>query len=165
MSNAGFNIRVFTTDDLERVMHINKTCLPENYTTYFYRDLYQRYPETFLVAESDGEIQGYILCRIEKGFSKVGRMLPVRLCHIVSIAVLADYRRMGMVSNLLVEAMKQSVKHYDASECYLEVRVSNDAAIELYNKLEFMKVKKNYGYYMDGEDAWQLAIDTRNIDH
>jgi len=165
MSNAGFNIRVFTTDDLERVMHINKTCLPENYTTYFYRDLYQRYPETFLVAESDGEIQGYILCRIEKGFSKVGRMLPVRLCHIVSIAVLADYRRMGMGSNLLVEAMKQSVKHYDASECYLEVRVSNDAAIELYNKLEFMKVKKNYGYYMDGEDAWQLALDTRNIDH
>ena len=165
MSNAGYKIRAFTTDDLERVMHINKTCLPENYTTYFYRDLYQRYPETFLVAESDGEIQGYILCRIEKGFSKVGRMLPVRLCHIVSIAVLADYRRMGMGSNLLVEAMKQSVKHYDASECYLEVRVSNDAAIELYNKLEFMKVKKNYGYYMDGEDAWQLAIDTRNIDH
>jgi len=165
MNSAGFNIRVFTTDDLERVMHINKTCLPENYTTYFYRDLYQRYPETFLVAESDGEIQGYILCRIEKGFSKVGRMLPVRLCHIVSIAVLADYRRMGMGSNLLVEAMKQSVKHYDASECYLEVRVSNDAAIELYNKLEFMKVKKNYGYYMDGEDAWQLALDTRNIDH
>ena len=165
MSDTGFNIRVFTTDDLERVMHINKTCLPENYTTYFYRDLYQRYPETFLVAESDGEIQGYILCRIEKGFSKVVRMLPVRLCHIVSIAVLADYRRMGMGSNLLVEAMKQSVKHYDASECYLEVRVSNDAAIELYNKLEFMKVKKNYGYYMDGEDAWQLAIDIRNIDH
>ena len=165
MSNAGFNIRVFTTDDLERVMHINKTCLPENYTTYFYRDLYQRYPETFLVAESDGEIQGYILCRIEKGFSKVGRMLPVRLCHIVSIAVMADYRRMGMGSNLLVEAMKQSVKHYDASECYLEVRVSNDAAIELYNKLEFMKVKKNYGYYMDGEDAWLLAKDIRNIDH
>ena len=165
MSNAGFNIRAFTTDDLERVMHINKTCLPENYTTYFYRDLYQRYPETFLVAESDGEIQGYILCRIEKGFSKIGRMLPVRLCHIVSIAVLADYRRMGMGSGLLVEAMKQSVKHYDASECYLEVRVSNDAAIELYNKLEFIKVKRNYGYYMDGEDAWQLAIDIRNIDH
>ena len=88
MSDTGFNIRVFTTDDLERVMHINKTCLPENYTTYFYRDLYQRYPETFLVAEVDGEIQGYVLCRIEKGFSKIGRMLPVRLCHIVSIAVM-----------------------------------------------------------------------------
>ena len=116
MSDTGFNIRVFTTDDLERVMHINKSCLPENYTTYFYRDLYQRYPETFLVAEVDGKIQGYVLCRIEKGFSKVGRMLPVRLCHIVSIAVMTDYRRMGMGSDLLVEAMKQSVKHYDASE-------------------------------------------------
>lgn len=165
MSDTGFNIRVFTTDDLERVMEINKTCLPENYTTYFYRDLYKRYPQTFLVAEVDGEIQGYVLCRIEKGFSKVGRMLPVRLCHIVSIAVMVEYRRMGMGSDLLVEAMKQSVKHYDASECYLEVRVSNDAAVELYNKLEFLKVKRNYGYYMDGEDAWMMAVDIRNIDH
>ena len=165
MSDTGFNIRVFTTDDLERVMEINKTCLPENYTTYFYRDLYKRYPQTFLVAEVDGEIQGYVLCRIEKGFSKVGRMLPVRLCHIVSIAVMVEHRRMGMGSDLLVEAMKQSVKHYDASECYLEVRVSNDAAVELYNKLEFLKVKRNYGYYMDGEDAWMMAVDIRNIDH
>jgi len=72
---------------------------------------------------------------------------------------------MGMGSDLLVEAMKQSVKHYDASECYLEVRVSNDAAVELYNKLEFLKVKRNYGYYMDGEDAWMMAVDIRNIDH
>lgn len=165
MSDTRFNIRVFTTDDLERVMHINKTCLPENYTTYFYRDLYQRYPETFLVAEVDGEVQGYVLCRIEKGFSKVGRMLPVRLCHIVSIAVMADYRKKRIGSSLLVEAMKQSVKHYDASECYLEVRVSNDAAVELYNKLEFLKVKRNYGYYMDGEDAWLMGLDIRNIDH
>ena len=41
----------------------------------------------------------------------------------------------------------------------------NDAAVELYNKLEFLKVKRNYGYYMDGEDAWMMAVDIRKIDH
>ena len=165
MSDARYKIRVFNMDDLERVMNINKMCLPENYTSYFYKDLYQRYPETFLVAERDGTVQGYVLCRIEKGFSKVGRMLPVRLCHIVSIAVMEEYRRIGMGEHLLIEAMKQSVKHYDASECYLEVRVSNEPAIKLYNKLEFLKVKRNYGYYMDGEDAWMMAVNIKNLDH
>jgi hypothetical protein len=43
-------------------------------------------------------------------------------------------------------------------EGYLEVRVSNEAAIGLYDVLGFRKVKRNYGYYMDGEDAWVMAV-------
>jgi ribosomal-protein-alanine N-acetyltransferase len=139
-------------------MEINERCLPENYSSYFYRDLYQKYPETFLVAEMDGKIQGYIMCRIERGFSKMGGMLPTRLTHIVSIAVMQAYRRRGIAENLIIEAMKRSVENYDASEMYLEVRTSNKAAILLYDKLNFKKVKRNYGYYMDGEDAWVMAI-------
>jgi ribosomal-protein-alanine N-acetyltransferase len=46
---------------------------------------------------------------------------------------------------------------YDASECYLEVRVSNEPALVLYENLGFSRVKRNYGYYMDGEDAWVMA--------
>jgi ribosomal-protein-alanine N-acetyltransferase len=139
-------------------MEINERCLPENYSSYFYRDLYQKYPETFLVAEMDGKIQGYIMCRIERGFSKMGGMLPTRLTHIVSIAVMQAYRRRGIAENLIIEAMKRSVENYDASEMYLEVRISNKAAISLYDKLNFKKVKRNYGYYMDGEDALVMAI-------
>jgi len=37
------------------------------------------------------------------------------------------------------------------------VRISNEAAIGLYDGLGFKKVKRNYGYYMDGEDAWVMA--------
>ena len=139
-------------------MEINERCLPENYSSYFYRDLYQKYPETFLVAEMDGKIQGYIMCRIERGFSKMGGMLPTRLTHIVSIAVMQAYRRRGIAENIIIEAMKRSVENYDASEMYLEVRISNKAAILLYDKLNFKKVKRNYGYYMDGEDALVMAI-------
>jgi ribosomal-protein-alanine N-acetyltransferase len=46
---------------------------------------------------------------------------------------------------------------YNASECYLEVRVSNHPAIELYKKLGFKKTKRNSGYYLNGEDAWVMA--------
>ncbi|MBN2335024.1 GNAT family N-acetyltransferase [Candidatus Bathyarchaeota archaeon] len=139
-------------------MQINTACLPENYSTYFYRDLYQKYPDTFMVAEADGAIQGYIMLRIERGWSKIGKLTPAKLAHVVSIAVMEDYRRRGIGKELIVQAMRRAREIYGSSEGYLEVRISNEPAIGLYEKLGFQKVKRNYGYYMDGEDAWVMAF-------
>ena len=158
MAGDQYSVRVFRTDELPRVMHINTACLPENYSSFFYRDLYQKYPETFLVAELDGEVQGYIMCRVEKGWSKLGLLTPARLCHVVSVAVMEGYRRRGLGRALVVEAMRRGRDVYGAGEGYLEVRVSNEAAIGLYDVLGFRKVKRNYGYYMDGEDAWVMGV-------
>jgi len=160
---VGFRVREFNLKDLEHVMQINAACLPENYSSYFYRDLYQRYPETFRVAEVEDSVHGYIMCRIERGWSKIGKLTPARLCHIVSIAVMENYRRRGIGRKLIVEAMRKGRDVYGASEGYLEVRISNDAAIGLYDVLGFKKVKRNYGYYMDGEDAWVMAATLDNI--
>jgi ribosomal-protein-alanine N-acetyltransferase len=157
MSDQGFTLRTFTVSDLERVMHINTACLPENYSSFFYKDLYTRFPDTFMVAEIDGEIQGYIMCRIEKGWSKRGRLSPARLCHVVSIAVMESYRRRGIGKALVEQAMGRGRRTYDSNEGYLEVRVSNEPAVNLYAKLGFTKVKRNYGYYLNGEDAWVMA--------
>jgi ribosomal-protein-alanine N-acetyltransferase len=60
-----FKLRKFIPDDLQHVMQINRLCLPENYMDFFFMDLHQRFPETFIVAEEDGKIVGYIMCRIE----------------------------------------------------------------------------------------------------
>jgi ribosomal-protein-alanine N-acetyltransferase len=157
VSTQSFTVRVFNTKDIERVMQINASCLPENYSSYFYRDLYTKYPETFLVAELDAEIQGYIMCRIERGWSKRGKLTAARLCHVVSIAVMERYRRRGIGRELVVQAMSRGRRICDCSEGFLEVRVSNEPAIELYSNLGFTKVKRNYGYYLDGEDAWVMA--------
>ena len=157
MADEGFRIRGFRSDDLNRVMDINVECLPENYSTFFYRDLYRRFPETFVVAEANGAIQGYIMCRIERGLSKLKSLRPARQCHIVSIAVREPYRRRGIASGIIEAAMEGAKKNYDATECFLEVRVGNIPAVLLYEKLGFAKVKKNYGYYIDGEDAWVMA--------
>ncbi len=158
MEGDGFRVRGFSSDDLGRVRDINVECLPENYSKFFYRDLYRRFPETFIVAEADGGIQGYIMCRIERGLSKFRGLRPARLCHVVSIAVREPYRRRGIATTILHTAMRNGREFYNASECYLEVRVSNEPALDLYEVLGFSKVKRNYGYYMDGEDAWSMAI-------
>jgi ribosomal-protein-alanine N-acetyltransferase len=160
-----YRIRGFRSDDLDRVMDINVDTLPENYSTFFYRDLYRRFPETFLVAEADGAIQGYMMCRIERGLAKLKSLRPAKQCHVVSIAVRESYRRRGIASELMTTVLERAKENYGATECFLEVRMSNDAAINLYEKLGFSKMKRNYGYYIDGEDAWVMAtpIDVNQI--
>ncbi len=132
-------------------MAINFECLPENYSSSFYRDL-SRFPETFIVAEADGEIQGYIMCRVERGFSKLKSLSPARLVHVVSIATREQYRRRGIAKVLMLEAMKKAAVFYEATECYLEVRVGNEPAIKLYENLGFAKGRRNTAT-IDGEDA------------
>ncbi|MBQ04046.1 ribosomal-protein-alanine N-acetyltransferase RimI [Candidatus Bathyarchaeota archaeon] len=158
MESDNFMLRGFRPNDLNRVMDINVECLPENYSKFFYRDLYRRFPETFIVAEADGQIQGYIMCRIERGLSKFKSLRPARLCHVVSIAVREPYRRQGIAKGIMLVAMEKGQETYEASECYLEVRISNGPALVLYEKLGFTKIKRNYSYYMNGEDAWMMAI-------
>jgi ribosomal-protein-alanine N-acetyltransferase len=151
-----FTIRKFALNDLQSVMHINRVCLPENYADYFFVDLYQRYPETFIVAEQDGEVVGYILCRIEMGLSNFGLGGLTKKGHIVSVAVLPQFRRKGIGEALINEAMR-GMRLYRAKQCFLEVRMTNTPAIDLYKKLGFDVTRTIHGYYADGEDAYIMG--------
>ena len=151
-----FRLRKFGPDDLDEVMRINRVCLPENYTDYFFMDLYERYPETFIVAEEDGKIAGYIMCRIEVGLSNHGLGGLTRKGHVVSIAVLPQNRRKG-VAQALINSAIESMRYYKAKQCYLEVRVTNEAGVALYKKLDFEIGRRINGYYSDGEDAYVMT--------
>jgi ribosomal-protein-alanine N-acetyltransferase len=141
---------------LEQVMYINRVCLPENYTTYFFTDLYQRFPETFIVAEENDEIVGYIMCRVETGVPNFKLLGIIKKGHVISIAVLPQHQREGIGYELMREAM-QSMVNYKAKECYLEVREGNMPAVNLYKKMGFEIVRTIRNYYADGEDAHVMA--------
>jgi len=157
MVQTAFELRRFRPEDLDRVMHINRVCLPENYATYFFMDLYERFPEAFIVAEEDGAIIGYVMCRIETGLPDFGLLGITRKGHVISIAVLPEHQREGIGSALMKEAMA-AMKAYKAKECYLEVRVSNTPAVGLYEKLGFEASRIARGYYADGEDAYIMTM-------
>jgi len=76
--------------------------------------------------------------------------------HIVNIAVLSEYRRMGIADKLLKVLTDYGVfKENDpVSVFFLEVRQSNSAAIELYRKHGFKEygIRKNY-YRNPSENA------------
>ncbi|MEM3623145.1 MAG: ribosomal protein S18-alanine N-acetyltransferase [Candidatus Bathyarchaeia archaeon] len=151
-----FRLRKFNMNDLQTVMHINRTCLPENYTDYFFIELHQRFPETFIVAEENGEVVGYIMCRIELGLSNFGFSGLLKKGHIVSVAVLHQHRRKGIGKALVSQAL-ENMRIYNAKQCFLEVRVTNTPAIELYKKLGFEVTRTIHGYYSDGEDAYVMT--------
>jgi ribosomal-protein-alanine N-acetyltransferase len=151
-----FNLRKFTPDDLQAVMQINRYCLPENYMDFFFMDLHQRFPETFIVAEENGKIVGYIMCRVEVGLASFGLGGLIRKGHVVSIAVLPQGRRKGVAQALMNRAM-EGMRDYKAKLCYLEVRVTNDPGVALYKKLGFEVSKTIHGYYSDNEDAYVMT--------
>lgn len=113
------------------------------------------YPKAFIVAEVDGKIVGYVMTRIEKGFSAFG-FKWVTKAHIISLAVLPQYRKQGIGSALMRKAL-EGAKEYGATESYLEVRVTNVEAINLYKRLSYEVKGVNADYYSDGEDAYVMA--------
>ncbi len=151
-----FRLRKFESEDLQTVMQINRVCLPENYSDFFFIDLYRRFPETFIVVEDDAKIVGYIMCRVETGLSNFGFGGLIKKGHIVSVAVIPDHRRKGIGEALVIKSM-EGMKLYNAKQCYLEVRVTNDPAIRLYKKLKFEITRTIHGYYSDGEDAHVMS--------
>ena len=144
--------------DIIPVMEINLRTLPEHYSDYFYESLLSDLPESFLIAEKEGISIGYIMCKSEFGFSNFKKLGFVKKGHVVSVAVLDNFRGSGIGSALVEEAFK-GVKEKQCDEMYLEVRCSNTDAVRLYEKLGMSVKQRLRSYYRDGEDAYMMAIE------
>jgi len=151
---SSFIIRRFNpTTDLDAVQNINRNCLPENYPRFFFTEIYERFPDGFNIAidEATNEVVAYVMTRIEKGLSNFGFGL-CKKGHIISIAVMPQYRRKGLAKKLMLVA-NHALRLRDVKEVYLEVRESNQAAINLYQQLGYITMKVSKRYYSDGEAA------------
>jgi ribosomal-protein-alanine N-acetyltransferase len=132
--------------------------LPEHYSDYFFECILRELPEAFIIAEINDRIVGYIMCKIEFGFSNFRKLGFVKKGHVVSVAVLPEHRGKGLGKALMLEGIN-GVMSRKSDEIYLEVRKSNESAIKMYQKLGF-QIKSNLRtYYRDGEDAYLMALE------
>ena len=143
-------------DDVQTVIRINEETLPEHYSDYFYYDILSEFSEGFLVAEIEGKVVGYVMARIEYGFSHLKKLGLSRKGHIVSVAVMEQHRGKGIGSLLMLKA-QEAMAAKGATECYLEVRVSNTEAVNLYQRLAYRTAGRLEAYYKDGEAALVMA--------
>ena len=84
--------------------------------------------------------------------------------HVMNIAVSPDFRRRGIATALL-ERLFELTDDGSRRGYTLEVRVSNDGAIRLYERLGFTARGIRRGYYTDNrEDALIMWRDADDVD-
>lgn len=75
---------------------------------------------------------------------------------IESVFIKKEYRKQGLATMLITELEKALIEK-NIEKIFLEVRLSNLSAQNLYLKYDFNKISVRKGYYSDGEDAVILA--------
>lgn len=136
------NIRRMEEGDLDQVCAIEEETFSMPWSRKSFQDTISYYHTLFLVAELDGEIAGYCGC-----------YQSLEEAEITNIAVRRQLRGHGIGRRLLMELMRLG-KEQGAFAYTLEVRVSNQAAIHLYENLGFVSfgIRKNF-YEKPREDA------------
>lgn len=133
--------------DMPDIVRIERISFREQYPRGVFLVFLENNPDTFLVAEYHGKVIGYVMAYLR----------PDLEGHIMSIAVDPAYRGNGIGSTLLSEAIERLIKK-GARYIGLEVRVSNEKAIKLYERFGFRRIKRIIGYYADGEDAYYMLM-------
>ena len=144
-----YKIRALEKADLEQVYQIEKECFinPWKFSDIEYE--FQGNPvNKFLVLEVNGKVVGF------NDF-----MITFNSATISQIAVTKEFRRNGFGTILLNEMEKCFPKEGDdiVENVTLEVRASNEPAINLYKKHGYEVVVVKPHYYPDGEDAIYLV--------
>ena len=134
-------------DDLRQVITIEKEAFPDPWhVSFFKRELQKRKKHTYLyVAKLHDKVIGFIVFYV---FSREG--------HIHNIAVDTAYRRRGIGKYLLESALEIIAKN-TVDEVFLEVSVSNTAALALYKKYQFQVLDVRKRYYSNGDGCLCLT--------
>ena len=135
-------IRPWKYEDILRISEIEKECF--NNEAWSYQMLASSFgTEAFcgMLAEDGGEVIGY------GGFTAAGGSADIDI-----VAVAENYRRSGVAKAIVSELCKKA-KTLGVEKLYLEVRVSNSAAMSLYLKCGFKGAYARTRYYPDGEDC------------
>lgn len=122
--------------DIAEVVAIEKLCFQFPKPEAIFREDEHKY----LVAKDDsGKIVGYI--GVEKILDEV---------HIINMAVHPEGRGQGIGKRLMQHVLN------DEEVFFLEVRVSNETAKNIYQKYGFKVINTRKAYYPDGEDAYVM---------
>lgn len=78
--------------------------------------------------------------------------------HILNVTVHPDFRKLGIASSL-VHSMIDLLRKAGSRTIYLEVRISNEAALRMYEKAGFRTISARKAYYtLPVEDAIIMAL-------
>ncbi len=138
---AAIEVRRLTYADLPQVVAIERRAFTTPWSLAMFVLELSKPSGVCLAAEVENELAGYLVC------SRYDLVW-----HIMNVSVDPDRRRRGIATAMLLSLFER-VDDREA-QFTLEVRRTNQAAIELYDRLGFKSAGVRRRYYADnGEDA------------
>jgi ribosomal-protein-alanine N-acetyltransferase len=136
------DIRTLTTADLGPIERIERRSYPTPWSRSMFASEIAKPSSICLGALENGDLLGYLI---------ISRYVDA--WHVMNIAVDPDHRGRG-VARALFDRLFELTAGDDSRGYTLEVRVSNQEAIRLYDRLGFRSKGVRRGYYTDNrEDA------------
>lgn len=137
-----FEIKNMTKEHIEQIVEIEKSCFEIPWSKKSFQDeLDKKYMAIYLVALENEKVVGY-----------GGMWHVVNEGHITNIAVHKDFRKKGIAKSIISELIKIA-KEKEMIGITLEVRKSNEIALNLYKKQGFILEGIRKEYYENKEDA------------
>ncbi|HPY36875.1 MAG TPA: ribosomal protein S18-alanine N-acetyltransferase [Clostridia bacterium] len=137
-----YKFRPMSVEDIPFVAQMEQVCFTSPWSERMLRaELKNRFAH-YIVLETETDLIAY-----------AGMWIMFNEAHITNVAVMPQYRRRGLGRSIMLECMKKALS-LGATQMSLEVRVSNQAARNLYSNLGFTSEGRRKRYYEDtGEDA------------
>jgi len=138
--------------DLAAVLAVERESYPYPWSRRIFDDCL-RVGYCCLVAELDGGVEAHGIMMARAGEA-----------HIMNVCVAPEARRHGLARALL-DALLEVARDAEAATVFLEVRPSNEAALELYGSAGFRTVGRRRAYYpapFGREDALVMARPIRS---
>lgn len=134
-----------TPHNIQQLKKLNQVVFPVSYNSKFYKDVLEL-GELAKLAYFQDIVVGGVCCRVDTTEG-------VRSLYIMTLGVLAPYRRYGLGSMMLRHILDRCEKDGNLESVYLHVQISNEDAIKFYEKFGFSVVEKKENYYKRIEPA------------
>ena len=135
MSSADFSLRRMEEMDIPLVAEIEKECFSSPWTEEGLAAETENPSAHFFVLESESTLAAYM-----------GMHIVLDECYIANVAVKRAFRKRGFGRRLVENALAVA-KEKGCGFITLEVRISNLAAISLYEKCGFERVGERKNFY------------------
>lgn len=144
-----YEIRPLTDKQIKEVLLLNQRCFRkgENYTRQTFSFLLSE-PNTLsyrIITPSDEIVAFVFITAAEEGTG-----------HITTIGVAPEHRRRGLAQKLLVH-IEDALRKRGVNTIFLEVRVDNLPAQNLYRQSGYAIVQRLPKYYSSGEDGFLMV--------
>lgn len=106
--------------------------------------------------------QCWVLANKQKIVAHGVMSVAIGECHLLTLCVHPDFQRQGFGRKIFKLLLDRAYK-LDATECFLEVRRSNESAIALYQSLGFAVIGERKNYYPGSAGREDALIMSRTL--